>query len=71
MTNISTEPYWWAAAPPQNFEMDSWPTRADVVIIGGVTLDLEPQYHWREPDLMWLFLNGIRLDQGLQRVTEA
>ena len=35
MTNISSDPYWWAAAPPQDFEMDSWPTRADVVIIGG------------------------------------
>ena len=35
MTDISTDPYWWAAAPPQDFEMDSWPTRADVVIIGG------------------------------------
>ena len=35
MKNISTEPYWWAAAPPQDFKMDSWPTRADVVIIGG------------------------------------
>ena len=35
MKNISTDPYWWSAAPPQDFEMDSWPTRADVVIIGG------------------------------------
>ena len=35
MTNVSTAPYWWAAAPPQDFKMDSWPTRADVVIIGG------------------------------------
>ena len=35
MTGISADPYWWQAAPPQDFHIDSWPERADVVIIGG------------------------------------
>jgi len=35
MTGISADPYWWQAAPPQSFHIDSWPERADVVIIGG------------------------------------
>ena len=35
MTGISADPYWWQAAPPQDFNIDSWPERADVVIIGG------------------------------------
>ncbi|MGA0182639.1 MAG: NAD(P)/FAD-dependent oxidoreductase, partial [Candidatus Puniceispirillaceae bacterium] len=35
MTGISDDPYWWQAAPPQDFIIDNWPTRADVVIIGG------------------------------------
>ena len=35
MTGISADPYWWQAAPPQDFDVDYWPERADVVIIGG------------------------------------
>ena len=35
MTAISADPYWWQAAPPQDFHIDLWPERADVVIIGG------------------------------------
>ena len=35
MTGISPDPYWWQAAPPQDFDVDHWPERADVVIIGG------------------------------------
>ena len=35
MTGISAEPYWWQAAPPQDFHIEHWPDRADVVIIGG------------------------------------
>ena len=35
MTGISADPYWWKAAPPQDFDVDHWPERADVVIIGG------------------------------------
>ena len=35
MTGISADPYWWQAAPPQDFHIDHWPERADVVIIGG------------------------------------
>jgi glycine/D-amino acid oxidase-like deaminating enzyme len=35
MTGISADPYWWQAAPPQDFHIDHWPARVDVVIIGG------------------------------------
>ena len=35
MTGISPDPYWWQAAPPQDFDVDHWSERADVVIIGG------------------------------------
>ena len=35
MTGISADPYWWQAAPPQDFHIEQWPERADVVIIGG------------------------------------
>ena len=35
MTGISDDPYWWHAAPPQDLQIDNWPERADVVIIGG------------------------------------
>jgi len=35
MKGISANPYWWQAAPPQDFHIDHWPERADVVIIGG------------------------------------
>ena len=35
MTDISADPYWWQAAPPQDFHIERWPDRADVVIIGG------------------------------------
>jgi glycine/D-amino acid oxidase-like deaminating enzyme len=35
MTEISADPYWWQAAPPRDFHIDTWPERADVVIIGG------------------------------------
>ena len=35
MTGISADPYWWQAAPPQDFHIEHWPDRADVVIIGG------------------------------------
>ena len=35
MTGISADPYWWQAAPPQDFDVDHWPEHADVVIIGG------------------------------------
>lgn len=35
MPEISAAPYWWIAAPPQDYQIDSWPTYADVVVIGG------------------------------------
>ena len=35
MTGISPDPYWWQAAPPQDFDVDHLSERADVVIIGG------------------------------------
>ena len=35
MLNTSADPYWWIAAPPRDFHIDSLPTAADVVIIGG------------------------------------
>jgi glycine/D-amino acid oxidase-like deaminating enzyme len=35
MPNISSDPYWWNAAPPQDFQIESWPNQVDVVIIGG------------------------------------
>ena len=35
MTEISADPYWWQAAPPRDFHIDTWPQRADVIIIGG------------------------------------
>ena len=35
MAGISVDPYWWQAAPPRDFHIDTWPERADVVIIGG------------------------------------
>ena len=35
MTGMSPVPYWWQSAPPQDFDVDHWPERADVVIIGG------------------------------------
>ena len=35
MTGISADPYWWQAAPPQDFHIGHWPDSADVVIIGG------------------------------------
>ena len=35
MPDILDHPYWWEAAPPQDFRLESWPARVDVVIIGG------------------------------------
>ena len=35
MTGISADPYWWQATPPQDFHIEHWPDRTDVVIIGG------------------------------------
>lgn len=35
MAKISSDPYWWNEAPPQDFYLDEWPTSTDVLIIGG------------------------------------
>ena len=35
MVQVATTPYWWEAAPPQDFDIGIWPNAVDVVIIGG------------------------------------
>ncbi len=35
MADILSTPYWWDAAPPQEFNLETWPDQVDVVIIGG------------------------------------
>ena len=71
MTGISADPYWWQAAPPQDFHIEHWPDRADVVIIGGGYTGFGAAIPLARAGLDVWFLNGIRLGRVRRRVMAA